>query len=203
MSAPTRPAAISASRADRRAAGAAILFAGGERDAGTYRIAVRLAPDSRGGSRGMWNLQAGARIETTNPTSLLEIDWTGKNYCLIAAASASRRSRDRRRPAPQEHRRSPALRVKSRGDAAFLDELSSLLGDRLIVHASDEGARLDLDATFRALPTSHRRDVRADADAGRRAARLERLQAARPRRPALRNLRLQRPDADGGIPRCG
>ena len=27
-------------------------------DAGTYRIAVRLAPDSRGGSRGMWNLQA-------------------------------------------------------------------------------------------------------------------------------------------------
>ena len=24
-------------------------------DPGTYRIAVRLAPDSRGGSRGMWN----------------------------------------------------------------------------------------------------------------------------------------------------
>ena len=28
-------------------------------DPDTYRIAVRLAPDSRGGSRGMWNLQAG------------------------------------------------------------------------------------------------------------------------------------------------
>ena len=42
--------------------------------------------------------------------------------------------------------------MKSRGDAAFLDELSALLGDRLIVHASDEGARIDLDATFRALP---------------------------------------------------
>ena len=53
-------------------------------DANTYRIAVRLAPDSRGGSRGMWNLQAGARIETSNPASLLEIDWTRKNYCLIA-----------------------------------------------------------------------------------------------------------------------
>src|SRR4029079_9714735 len=36
-------------------------------DAGTYRIAVRLAPDSRGGSRGMWNLKAGARIEISNP----------------------------------------------------------------------------------------------------------------------------------------
>ena len=42
--------------------------------------------------------------------------------------------------------------VKSRGDAAFLDELSALLGDRLTVHAGDEGARIDLDATFRALP---------------------------------------------------
>jgi vanillate O-demethylase ferredoxin subunit len=122
-------------------------------DAGTYRIAVRLAPDSRGGSRGMWNLQAGARIETSNPASLLEIDWTRKNYCLIAggigitpitgiAAALRRRNID----APLHYA------VKSRGDAAFLDELAALLGDRLIVHASDEGARLDLEATFGALP---------------------------------------------------
>jgi vanillate O-demethylase ferredoxin subunit len=122
-------------------------------DAGTYRIAVRRAPDSRGGSRGMWSLAQGARIETSNPASLLEIDWTRKNYCLIAGgigitpitglAAALRR------------RNIEALlhyAVKSRSDAAFLDELTALLGDRLIVHASDEGARLDLEATFRALP---------------------------------------------------
>jgi dimethylamine monooxygenase subunit B len=42
--------------------------------------------------------------------------------------------------------------VKSRGDAAFLDELSALLGDRLTVYAGDRGERIDLDATFRALP---------------------------------------------------
>jgi len=42
--------------------------------------------------------------------------------------------------------------VKSRGDAAFLDELTALHGDRLTAYASDEGARIDLDATFRALP---------------------------------------------------
>ena len=122
-------------------------------DAGTYRIAVRLAPDSRGGSRSMWSLQAGARIEISNPASLIEIDWTRKNYCLIAggigitpitgiAAALRRRNIDA----------SLHYAVKSRGDAGFLDELSALLGDRLIVHASDEGARLDLEATFRALP---------------------------------------------------
>jgi ferredoxin-NADP reductase len=123
-------------------------------DAGTYRVAVRLAPDSRGGSRGMWNLQKGARIEATNPTSLLDIDWSRKNYCLIAggigitpivsiAAALRRRNID----APLHYA------VKCRGDAAFLDELTALLGDRLIVHASDEGARIDLDVTFRTLPS--------------------------------------------------
>ena len=56
----------------------------GDRDPEIYRIAVRLAPDSRGGSRAMWNCKPGARIEISSPASLLEIDWTRKNYCLIA-----------------------------------------------------------------------------------------------------------------------
>jgi dimethylamine monooxygenase subunit B len=42
--------------------------------------------------------------------------------------------------------------VKSREDAAFLDKLSDLLGDRLIVHASDEAKRIELDKTFARLP---------------------------------------------------
>ena len=122
-------------------------------DASTYRIAVRLAPDSRGGSRGMWSLTPGARIEICSPASLLEIDWSRKNYCLIAggigitpitaiAAALRRRNIDA----------TLHYAVKSRGDAAFLDELSALLDDRLIVHASDEGERIDLEATFGALP---------------------------------------------------
>ncbi len=122
-------------------------------DPSTYRIAVRLAPDSRGGSRGMWNLRAGARIETSNPTSLLDIDWTRRSYCLIAGGIGIT-------PifaiAAALHRRKIGLTlhyaVKLRGDAAFLDELSAMLGDRLIMHTSDEGARIDLDATFRTLP---------------------------------------------------
>lgn len=122
-------------------------------DPATYRIAVRRAPDSRGGSRGMWNLQAGARIEISSPASLIEIDWSRRNYCLIAggigvtpitaiAAALRRRNVDA----------TLHYAVKSRSDAAFLDELSVLLGNRLTVYAGDEGARIDLDATFRTLP---------------------------------------------------
>ncbi|MBR1230537.1 PDR/VanB family oxidoreductase [Bradyrhizobium sp. AUGA SZCCT0182] len=126
----------------------------GDRDPHSYRIAVRLAPESRGGSHAMWSLKPGARIEISNPTSLLDIDWNRQNYCLIAGGIGITPITG---IASALHRRDIDLRlhyaVKSRGDAAYLDELSSVLGDRLVVHASDEGARIDLDSTFRALPS--------------------------------------------------
>ncbi|SFJ85114.1 vanillate O-demethylase ferredoxin subunit [Bradyrhizobium sp. Gha] len=42
--------------------------------------------------------------------------------------------------------------VRGRADAAYLDDIAGLLGDRLVVHASGEGKRLDLDALFASLP---------------------------------------------------
>lgn len=118
-----------------------------------YRIAVRRAPDSRGGSLYMWSLQPGARIEVSTPASLFEIDWSRKSYCLVAggigitpiigiAGALMRRNAE-----IELH-----YAVRSRHDAAFLDELTDLLGDRLIIHASDEGRRVNLDETFGRLP---------------------------------------------------
>lgn len=114
-------------------------------DAGTYRIAVRLAPDSRGGSRSMWNLRVGARIETSNPTSLLEIDWTRKNYCLIAGgigitpiAAMAREARQR----GLDYRLHYCGR--SREAMALADELQALHGQRLQLHLSGQGGRADL-----------------------------------------------------------
>ena len=139
-------------RADRRTAGAALLFAGGEQRSRhlSHRGAAgagqprRLARHVEFASRAR-----GSKLQIRRPCS--KSTGRRKNYCLIAggigitpitgiAAALRRRNID----APLHYA------VKSRGDAAFLDELSALLGDRLIVHASDEGARLDLDATFRA-----------------------------------------------------
>ena len=119
-----------------------------------YRIAVRRAPDSRGGSRYMWSLTPGARIEVSGPASLFEIDWSRKSYCLIAGGIGITpiigiSSALMRRNAELELH----YAVSSRHDAAFLDELTELLGDRLIVHASDEGQRINLDETFGRLPS--------------------------------------------------
>jgi len=125
----------------------------GEADAQGLRIAVRRAQDSRGGSRYMWQLKPGARLNITLPSTQFQIDWTRPHYCLIAggigitpilgiAHALARRSADF----------ILHYAVRSRRDAAYLDELRALLGDRLIVHAGDEGGRLDLATTFAQLP---------------------------------------------------
>ena len=125
----------------------------GEFDARGFRIAVRRAPDSRGGSRYMWSLKEGARIEVSTPASLFEIDWTRNSYCLVAGGigitpiTGIAGALMRRNAGLELH-----YAVSSRRNAAYLDELAELLGDRLIVHASDEGSRIDLDETFGRLP---------------------------------------------------
>lgn len=127
----------------------------GERRPDAYRIAVRRADDGRGGSLAMWALAPGARLEITAPASLFEIDWTRQHYCLIAggigitpmlgiAAALSRKSA----PLAMHYA------VRSRDDAAFLDEIKALLGDRLTIRASDAGERIDFATLFAELPAS-------------------------------------------------
>lgn len=126
----------------------------GEADAPGLRIAVRLAPESRGGSRYMWQLAAGARIDITVPASQFQIDWDRENYCLVAGGIGITpilgvaRVLARRGAHFVLH-----YAVRSRREAAYLEELQALLGDRLILHAGDEGRRIDLNSVFARLPS--------------------------------------------------
>jgi vanillate monooxygenase ferredoxin subunit len=124
----------------------------GEADAAGYRIAVRLAEESRGGSRYLWSLRAGARLNITAPASLLQLDWQRGTYCLIAGGigvtplvGAAQALARRKAQLVLHHA------VRSRGEAAYLEPLAACLGDRLVVHAGDEGRRLDLSALFASL----------------------------------------------------
>lgn len=125
----------------------------GEADPRGYRIAVRLAENSRGGSRYMWTLREGTRLNVTAPASLFQIDWQRDSYCLVAGGIGitplvgAAQALARREAQVVLH-----YAVRSRLDAAYLDELGGLLGDRLRVYAGEEGARLDLAATFASLP---------------------------------------------------
>ncbi len=125
----------------------------GEADPRALRIAVRRAADSRGGSRYMWQLAPGARLSITLPTTQFQVDWTRPHYCLIAGGIGITpilgiaQVLKRRGASFVLH-----YAIRSRREAAYLEELHALLGERLVVHASDEGRRLDLAATFAQLP---------------------------------------------------
>ncbi|CCD96917.1 putative dioxygenase subunit beta [Bradyrhizobium sp. ORS 375] len=125
----------------------------GEADPRGYRIAVRHAEDSRGGSRYLWSLQPGARIDVTSPTSLLQVGWQYQHYCLVAGGIGitplvgAAQALLRRTPNVSLH-----YAVRSIGDAAYADELATLLGDRFSVYAADQAQRLDLAGLFAELP---------------------------------------------------
>jgi vanillate O-demethylase ferredoxin subunit len=120
---------------------------------GSYRIAVKRAPDSRGGSQYMWSLGEGARLTVSNVTSSFPLDVGYRGYHLIAAgigitpivgmalALAGRGETVRL-----------AYAARSADELAFADELKAALGARFSSHLSSEGRRLDVAAFLKAVP---------------------------------------------------
>lgn len=119
---------------------------------GAYRIAVKELADSRGGSGYVRGLEAGARIEVSEPKSHFELQYGRSEYLLVAggigitpivgmAEALARHGRPLR----------VLYAVRERAQLAFLAELQQLLGDRLEVFVSSEGSRLDLAERFARL----------------------------------------------------
>ncbi len=116
-------------------------------------VAVKLHPQSRGGSRYMWSLEPGQQVRLTVPENRFELSFRASHYLLLAggigitpifgmaAALASRGS---------------ALRVvygaRSRGHMAFAEEMKDLLGNRLVLRDNSVGEHIDLAAEFANLP---------------------------------------------------
>jgi vanillate O-demethylase ferredoxin subunit len=118
-----------------------------------YKIAVQRAARSRGGSAYMWGLKVGARLQISDPAALVELEWTRQYFCLVAGGIGitpivGMASALMRRGASFELH----YAVRSRTDAAYLDELQAMLGDRLRVYPGTDNQRLDLAATFKTLP---------------------------------------------------
>lgn len=121
----------------------------GEGDGECYRIAVRRAPDSRGGSAYLWSLASGARLQVSRPQSLFEVDLEAPETLLIAggigitpitgmAALLVKRLRPFRL----------AYCGRRRSEMAFVGELADRLGDRLEVFESAAGERFDAAAAI-------------------------------------------------------
>jgi len=116
-----------------------------------YRIAVKRIDDGLGGSRYLWSLAAGDSVEISQPQNDFELGLEAPSYLLLAGGIGvtpllSMAHALVRRNVPVAFH----YAVRSREEAVFVALLRSWLGDRLHLHVSAEGSRLDVEGMIRA-----------------------------------------------------
>ncbi|WP_062232826.1 PDR/VanB family oxidoreductase [Aureimonas sp. N4] len=120
---------------------------------GVWRIAVKRLPDSRGGSRHMGALEAGAHLLVSGPHNHFSLSPARPAYLLLAGGIGITPLVSM---AHALQRKGAAFRLlyaaRSRAHAVLADELREAIGERLELYLDSEGQRIDFDAAFAALP---------------------------------------------------
>jgi len=114
---------------------------------GVYRIAVKLLPDTRGGSRYMWSLAPGAQLTISTPGNHFELGLGRPEYLLLAGGIGITPIYTMALALAQKGARFRLYYAcRRRQDLALADHLQEQIGDRLHVFVDEEGARVDLAA---------------------------------------------------------
>lgn len=120
---------------------------------GHIAVAVKLHPQSRGGSRFMWTLSEGEAARLTIPENRFELSWRAGHYLLIAGGIGVTPIYGMAKALAA---RGASLRVvfsaREEGLMAFRKELFSLLGDRIEFCDNSQGQHADFAAEFAQLP---------------------------------------------------
>ena len=119
-----------------------------------YEIAVRRADDSRGGSAFLHDaVRPGDELEISQPGNLFPIVWSARRHLLIAGGIGIT-------PFLAYMADLAAMKadfglhyaVRSRGSAAFLDDLATRYGGRVHVFADDEGGGIPMAGLMASQP---------------------------------------------------
>ena len=119
---------------------------------GLYRIAVKLLPDSRGGSAYMWSLAPGAQLTISTPGNHFVLTPGRPDYLLVAGGIGI----------TPIYTMALALAASGAGfrllyacrrreDLALAEELRERIGERLEIYLDEEGSRIDLAAAIARL----------------------------------------------------
>jgi len=121
-------------------------------DAEVYRIAVKLAQPSRGGSRHMWSLETGAELKVGEPNNHFELPLGAPQYLLVAGGIGITPIVGM---AQLLHARGADVRMRyaarNAAEFAFGDALQATLGERVQTFADDAGQRIAFAAEIAAL----------------------------------------------------
>ena len=114
---------------------------------GVYRIAVKLLPDTRGGSAYMWSLKPGARVSLAGPDNHFGLGVGRPEYLLLAGGIGITPIYTH---ALALARGTAPFRVlyaaRGKADFALAGELREQIGERLELFADEDGARVDFAA---------------------------------------------------------
>jgi vanillate O-demethylase ferredoxin subunit len=124
----------------------------GTPDGEVYRIAVKRADPSRGGSRYLWSLETGDELAIGEPNNHFELAFGAPEYLLVAGGIGitplvGMAQLLAAKGAPVRMR----YAARSAGELVYADRLRELLGERLVTFADDRGQRIDIDAEIAAL----------------------------------------------------
>lgn len=129
-------------------------------DGSLLTVSVMRAQASRGGSVFMHGLVEGDELACTQPLQNFELRPGAHRYVLLAGGVGITAVIEMGRVL---HRLGQDYRFvyvgRSRAQMAYLDELAALHGDRLEVHADDEGSALGVEALVGGLPEQGRTEV--------------------------------------------
>ena len=119
---------------------------------GLYRIAVKLLPDTRGGSAYMWSLRPGAQLTISTPRNHFELTRGLPQYLLLAGGIGVTPIYTMALALAEAGADVAMLYACRTGaDLAFGAELAERLGDRLQVFIDADGARPDLQQAIAGL----------------------------------------------------
>lgn len=119
---------------------------------GVYRIAVKLLPDTRGGSKYMWSLTAGAQLTISTPGNHFQLSRGRPEYLLLAGGIGITPIFTMAMALAHESANFRLLYAcRRRQDLALGEELKERIGDRLKTFIDEEGARIDLDSEIASL----------------------------------------------------
>jgi ferredoxin-NADP reductase len=119
---------------------------------GHYRIAVRRAQPSRGGSAFMWGLQAGDVLPVQHPLNHFELPLAAPHTLLLAGGIGVTPMLGMAQRLALRHA-SVQMRYAARtaDELVYVDELRAALGAALQTFSDDLGQRIDLHAEIAAL----------------------------------------------------
>ncbi len=125
----------------------------GQPDGEFYRIAVKRLDEGRGGSKAMWQLAVGDRLQISEPQNHFPLDLAAPAYLLVAGGIGVTPLVGMAQLLAQRGAKVQMLfGARSEAELAYLEPLKVVLKDQLKTATAEKGEHLDFEAEIAQLP---------------------------------------------------